>query len=55
MFVTGRGCESPRKEVISLPAMNQKILAALCIAAWTDALHVFLHDLLPLLVRLLIK
>lgn len=53
MFVTEWERGSPWKEVNSLKAIKQKILVALCIAAWTDTLHVFLHDLLPLVVRLL--
>lgn len=54
MFVTGQGPASPGKEVLnSLKAIKQKVLVALCIAAWVDVLHVFLHDFLPLVVHLL--
>lgn len=55
MFVTGRERRSPGREVTPIKAINQKIILALCIAAWTEVLHVFIHDLLPLLVHLLIS
>lgn len=53
MFVTGRGRSLPGREVTPIKAINQKIFLALCIAAWTEVIHVFIHDLLPLLVHLL--
>jgi hypothetical protein len=41
-------------EGVTPVSAKEKVLAALCIAAFTEALKLFLHDLLPVLVRLLL-